>query len=184
MISIRRLFTVLAFLTLLPVAIRPALSEEVREVLVVNLPEVQQVRGSVSVDGPVPQTELVRLSEAIVAPVDPEETTALVSGGTVVAEGFVSVVLSLAGQVKAQFFQPGQVGAILIPDEQLTREAFDEAGQLLFPLRVEATAGAEGGAYFASEQPEFQLGFPRYRVYFYNTTDRPASVSLFAYLSN
>jgi hypothetical protein len=182
MMSTHRQLMVLAFLTLLAAASQPALAEEAREVLVVNLPEVQQVQGSVSVDGPVPQTELVRLSEAIVAPVDPKETTALVSGGTVVTEGFVSIVLSLAGQVKAQYFQQGKIGAILIPDEQLTRDAFDEAGQLLFPLRVEATAGSE--AYFASEQPSFQLGFPSYRVYFYNTTDRPASVTLFAYLAN
>ena len=37
---------------------------------------------------------------------------------------------------------------------------------------------------FAITQPVQNLGFPRYKIYFFNTTERPASVNLYAYLAN
>ena len=86
--------------------------------------------------------------------------------------------------IRAAFYQPGAVGAILIPDVEPAQTAFLQEGQLLFPLRVEAQAAAGGGVYFSSDQPLFRLGFDRYRIYFYNTTDRPATVVLFAYLGS
>lgn len=166
------------------VVVAPLVAEEAREVFVVNLPQVQQIEGGVRLTAPAPQTELVSLQEVIVSPVDPSDTTGLIAGGTLDTSGFVAVVLSLGGQVKADFFREGTIGAVLVPDERLVREAFDEAGRVLFPLRVEASASPGDGPYFASEHPSQQLGFPRYRVYFYNTTDRPASVTLWAYLAN
>ncbi len=158
--------------------------EDAERVEVVNLPEVQTVGGQVEVLGPISQTKLLRLAQEVVSPVGPDETTNLVLAGTLQSAGFGTAVLSLTGQVRAAFYQPGQVGAILVPDVQPVLTAFLEEGQLLFPLRVEAAARAEGGVYFSSDQPLFRLGFDRYRVYFYNTTDRPATVTLFAYLGN
>lgn len=174
---IRRFVGCLVAAALLPVA---APAQE--EVMVTNLPEVQQVTGTVSVEAPLPQTKIVRLGGAIVAPVGPDDTTALVSGGTLESSGFRSVVLSIAGQVRADRFSEGRVGALLIPEEEIVLRAFAESGEVLFPLRVEAAANAQT-AYFGSAEAPYTLGFPRYRVYFYNTTDRPASVKLFAYLN-
>lgn len=160
-------------------------AQEAEPVEVVNLPEVQAIAGRVEVEGPIVQTRLVSLSEAIVPPVQPADTTALVSVGTLDAYGFSEVVLSLAGEVKADFFSAGAVGALLVPDQPLPSKALAEAGQLLFPLRVEAAADpSELGSYFSSQSLPIRLGFPRYRVYLFNTTDRAAAVTLYAYLGN
>lgn len=176
------LFAIAMLLLYLPSA--GARAEEIRDVFVVNLPETQEVTGSVSVDGPIPQTKLLRIDELVVSPVNLDDTTALVPGGTLVSAGFVSVVLSLAGQIKADRFSPGEVGAILVPDEDPIVTAFEEDGQILLALQVAAPASGGRGSYFSSEQVASRLAFPRYRVYFYNSTDRPASVTLFAYLAN
>lgn len=164
---------------------RPGTAQEEPELVeVVNLPEVQSVDGTVTVQGPISQTRLASMEVEVVSPVEPTATTDLVLVGTLETSGFKTVVLSLAGQVRAAYHRAGRVGAVLVPDVEIARTAFLEHGQLLFPLRVDASAEAEGGDYFASDQPEFPLGFDRYRVYFFNTTDRPASVTLFAYLGN
>ena len=158
--------------------------QEPELVEVVNLPEVQSVDGTVSVQGPISQTRLASLEVEVVSPVEPTATSDLVLVGTLETSGFKTVVLSLAGQVRAAYYRAGRIGAVLVPDVEIARTAFLERGQLLFPLRVDASAEAGSGDYFASDQPEFPLGFDRYRVYFFNTTDRPASVTLFAYLGN
>jgi hypothetical protein len=157
---------------------------KVERVEVVNLPKVQTVEGQVEVSEPIPQTALRKISQDVVSPVGPGETTAMVLAGTLESAGFGTAVLSLAGSVQAARYRSGEIGAILVPDVELARTAFLEEGELLFPLRVEAGASAQGAVYFSSDQPEFRLGFDRYRVYFYNTTDRPATVTLFAYLGN
>lgn len=162
----------------------PGTAQEPERVEVVNLPEVQRVDGTVTVRGPIRQTELASMEAEVVSPVEPTATTDLVLVGTLETSGFRTVVLSLAGQVRAAFHRPGSVGAVLVPDVEIARTAFLEHGQLLFPLRVEAAAEAGRGDYFGSDQPEFPIGFDRYRVYFFNTTDQPASVKLFAYLGN
>ncbi len=163
----------------------PGAADEPPELVeVVNLPEIQTVDGTITVQGPISQTRLDNLGAEVVSPVAPTATTDLVLAGTLNTAGFKTVVLSLAGHVKAAFYRPGQVGAVLVPDVEIARTAFQEEGQLLFPLHVDASADAEGGVYFASDQPMFPLGFDQYLVYFFNTTDRPASVMLFAYLGN
>ncbi|MFQ5526157.1 MAG: hypothetical protein ACE5GX_07830 [Thermoanaerobaculia bacterium] len=178
----RRTPAIIMALAALPTAIS---GQEAELVEVVNLPEVQTIAGTVEVEGPVVQTRLVSLSEAIVPPVQPAETTALVDLGTLDVFGFSEVVLSLAGEVKSDFFAAGVVGALLVPDQPLASKAFAEARQLLFPLRLEAAADAnEIGPYFSSQSPPIRVGFPRYRVYLFNTTDRAAAVTLYAYLGN
>ena len=172
--------TIVLAILAFPVAVG---GQEAELVEVVNLPEIQTIVGTVEVEGPIVQTRLVSLSEAIVPPVPPEETTALVALGTLDVSGFSEVVLSLAGEVKSDFFAAGTVGALLVPDQPLASKAFDETGQLLFPLRLEATADVnEIGPYFSSRSPPIRVGFPRYRVYLFNTTDRAAEATLYAYL--
>ena len=36
----------------------------------------------------------------------------------------------------------------------------------------------------ASSKPKLTIGFPRYRIYYYNTTERPVGVDLYVYLTN
>lgn len=155
--------------------------ETMQQVLVTNFPEVYRVHGDVGIRGPVRLAERVSFPETLVSPVQPTTTTRLIDGGILEGQGFSSVVLSLAVEAKGELARPGKVGAILVPEEDLTVRAFREDGRVLFPLEVEA-ALEPGESYFASNQPVYTLGFARYRIYYYNTTDKSVSVTLFGYL--
>lgn len=156
--------------------------EAQEDVFVVNLPDVQGITGDVSIKKPIPHTTMVRLDERIVAPVERSETGALVSGGVVDASGFRGAVLSLVGLVQGKLTTEGSVGAVLLPEEEPILQAFDEAG--VINLGLDVTVGVRPGeSYFGDSKAE-QLAFQRYRVYYYNTTDRAVSVRLYAYLSN
>jgi hypothetical protein len=160
-----------------------AVSQSMQEVVVRNFPQVQQVEGRVSVDGPVPLSSVARRDGIIVAPVSPRDTTRLIDAGTIETAGFGHVTLSLIGTTKGEVGRSGSVGAILIPDEDRVRQAFDESGETLFALTVEAAGVSSASAHFASSQPRFQIGFPRYRVFLFNTSDKAADVDLVAYLT-
>lgn len=158
----------------------PAAAQE--DVYVVNFPPVQSVEGEVSIAEPVPGTRMLRYDDRIVAPVERAETTALVPGGVIDVDGFSEAVLSLAGFVQGQQRLEGSVGAILIPEEDSILQVFNEAGLIQLPLEVTASVTASD-SYFAGSE-SVRLAFPRYQIYFYNSSDRAVSVQLFAYLSN
>jgi len=161
-----------------------AATQEIQRVFVTNFPDVQWIKGVVSVDGPVRHAMLVSLKEIHVPPVDPKETGRLIDGGVVSTDGFTSVVLSLSGQTQGKVLRSGAVGAILIPEEENITIAFEADGQIQFPLEVNAALASLPFRSFASQQARFTVGFPRYRVRLYNTTEKTATVSLFAYLTN
>jgi len=165
---------------LLPAASGP---EEPQPVVVVNFPETQRVAGAVAVEGVVHQAALASLREIEVPPVAPGDVRRLVSAGVIPTDGFGAVVLSLAGQPKGTIRQQGQVGAILVPDEEGITRAFEEKGQMQFPMEVKAEVPLSS-AYFSSGQPRLTVAFPRYRVLLYNTTDRVVTADLYAYLTN
>src|SRR2546422_2534876 len=150
--------------------------EDVQRVFITTFPHTQQVAGTVAIDGVVRHATLQRLKDLVVAPVGPKETTRLVPAGTLTTDGFTSVVLSLNGQTKGRAVRAGSVGALLIPDEETVIRAFEDEGL--------AASVSEASLYFASEPQRFTVGFPRYRVLLYNTTDKTANVSLHAYLTN
>src|SRR5262245_9093887 len=158
-------------------------TEELSRVFVVNFPEVQKIEGSVAVTGPVRLSQLVKFEDVVVPPVARTETTRLVEAGTLETDGFANVVLSLHGVVKGHVAREGAVGALLIPDETTIQEAFDEQGMMHFFLET-AAGVTHRTPYFASTQPRFTVGFAKYRVLMYNSTDKTVSASLFAYLTN
>jgi len=158
--------------------------EDVQRVFITNFPQTQQVAGTVAIDGVVRHAALQHLKDLLVAPVSPKETTRLVPAGTLTTDGFTSVVLSLNGQTKGRTMRAGSVGALLIPDEETVTRAFEEEGLFQFPMEIKALSVPGASLYFASEPQRFMVGFPRYRVLLYNTTDKTASVSLHAYLTN
>jgi len=157
--------------------------DRIQEVVVTNFPELQQVSGQVSVEGVIPHGSLAVLKDLEVPPVGREDVTRFVGAGTVTTDGFSGMVLSLTGQPKGTTLQEGRVGALLIPDVEPVTRAFEERGQLQFPFEVRAGVPA-GTAAFFSEQPRFVVGFPRYRVFLYNTTDKTVTATLYAYLTN
>lgn len=161
-----------------------AQSEESQRVVVTNFPELQQVAGTVSVEGPVRHASLLRIKDVLVPPVDPQETGRLIDAGILVTDGFTSAVLSLNGQAKGKLLRPGTVGAMLIPEEDTVTRAFEEEGLAQFPLEVTASLSSGTSRSFSSSPARHTVGFPRYRVLLHNTSDKTVTVNLFAYLTN
>jgi hypothetical protein len=161
-----------------------ALSQEVASVVITNWPKVWNVTGVVGIDGPVKQSKYCALRDVVIPPINPKDTVRLIQGGIVEADGFAGMVLGLQGQTKGEVYRSGTVGVILLPDEDAIVKVYEEKGQT--PFAVELTAGGVSGAspYFASSANRFQVGFPRYRTYFYNTSDKTVTVNLYAYLTN
>lgn len=153
------------------------------EVLVTNFPEVQEVAGSVAVAGPIPHSALIRRLDVIVPPVARSATTGLVEAGAVDAAGFTHAVLGLRGEVQGNLLREGTVGAVLVPDEEAVLRAFREEGRYEFPVEVRAEVRKQEHGGFSSGQESQVLGFPRYRVFLYNTSDRSVDADLYVYLT-
>ena len=116
----------------------------------------------------------------VVSPVDRSELQSLVDAGTIETEGFSDIVLNMAGMPSAANRKAGVVGAILIPDIPPFDEAFHKWG--ILPAVIELTADVKAGeTSFIAKQKRFDVGFPRYRILLYNTTDSNMTVAFFAY---
>ena len=172
------------FLIAVVLAAVDVVAAQVDRVEVTNFPQVQEISGSVSVPRPIPHTALVRHDEAIVPPVDPQETTALVEGGTLSVAGFPAVTLSLMGRMRSEGFTEGSVGVLLVPVESSVSEVFDLTGRAEFSLRLTAPVSPWDGTYFSAQAARLPVGFSGYRILYFNTSNHPATVRLFAYLTH
>ena len=161
-----------------------AVAQEVRSVLVTNFPKVFNINGSVTIEGPVKHAKFAALRDVTVSPVNPKDTVRLIQGGIVESDGFTAMVLGLQGQIKGEVFRPGTVGVFLLPDEESIVHAFEEKGLMQFAAEVNAAGVTAASPYFASTANRVPIGFPRYRTYFYNTSDKTVTVNLYAYLTN
>ncbi|HUF77541.1 MAG TPA: hypothetical protein VMR44_01355 [Thermoanaerobaculia bacterium] len=153
-------------------------------VIVTNFPELQRVAGSVTVPEPIPHSALVRRLDVIVPAVDRAATTQLVEAGAIDAAGFTHAVLGLRGEVQGNLLRDGVAGAVLVPDEEPVVRALLEEGRYELSLEVEAAVLRAERGLFASGQSRQVLGFPRYRVFLYNTSDRSVEADLYVYLTN
>ena len=160
------------------------IAQEVRSVVVTNFPKVFNISGTVTVDGPVKQAKLAAVRDVVVPPVNPKESVRLIQGGLVESDGFSAMVLGLQGQIKGEVYKAGTVGVFLLPDEDSIVKVFEEKGLMQFATEVTAPGVSAASPYFASTANRVQIGFPRYRTYFYNTSDKTVTVNLFAYLTN
>jgi hypothetical protein len=124
------------------------------------------------------------MREVTVPPVSPKDTARLVQGGVLPADGFTAMVLGLQGQIKGEVYRPGAVGVFLLPDEEPIVKVFEEKGLMQFATELTAQGVSAASPYFASPANRVQVGFPRYRTYFYNTSDKTVTVNLYAYLTN
>ncbi len=154
-----------------------------RIVEVSNLPEVVQIEGKVSVVGTIDHGDFSRRLSLIVPPVGRHEVNDLVVAEALETEGFSHVGLSLQGEVRGTVLRAGAVGAVLVPDEEPVLKAMREYGALQFPLEVTTTLAQGHDAVFSAQQ-HLALGFPRYRIYLYNSTDRTLDVNLYLYLTH
>jgi hypothetical protein len=157
--------------------------DEIQRVFVTNFPRVQPVSGTVSIDGTIRHGVSRYYKELVVPPVNPSEVSRLIPGGTLEVDGFTSVVLALNGQSKGKTLKSGVVGAILLPDEDSVLRVFEEEGKAQFPIEIRTAAFSSSSPYSSSDSQRFLLGFPRYRIWLYNTTDSTVSTNLFAYLT-
>jgi hypothetical protein len=53
-----------------------------------------------------------------------------------------------------------------------------------FSTEINAPGVSGAAPYFASNNSRAPIAFPRYRTYFYNTSDKTVTVNLYAYLTN
>lgn len=160
------------------------LGSDVERIYIANWPKVQEVQGSVSVTGVTAHGQLVRRESVIVPPVRRSDTTALISGGVIETEGFTEAVLSLQGEFKDSLFGPGNIGVVLVPDEDPIVRAMMDGKRIEFPLEVAAQVATGDSPFFNSAQARVPLAFARYRVYFYNSSNKGAEVNLYVYLAN
>ena len=149
---------------------------------VVNLPEVQKVDGDVKVTSPTPHSSLVEWSQRIVSPGTRAAPGDYVLVGSLDAAGFTNVVLSVHGRLGDRTFRAGEVGVVLLPDQEGIVEAFEDEAQWLFAVESIAAVSSQPSVHFSSPQTWSVLGFPRYRVYAYNTSDRSVELDIYAYL--
>ncbi len=102
----------------------------------------------------------------------------LIDAGTLETVGFAYLTLNLAGEVKGE--GKGEVGAILVPDLPPYDTAFQQLG--LVPISLEISAAVTGASpYLMAKQKKVEVGFPRYRVLFYNTSQTTVTVAFFAH---
>jgi len=161
-----------------------SIAQEIQNVVVTNFPKVFNVSGTVSVDGPIRHSKFAALRDVVVSPVNPKDTVRLIQGGIVESDGFTGMVLGLQGQIKGEVFRSGTVGVFMLPDEESIVHAFEEKGVMQFATEVKAAGVSAASPYFASNASQVEVGFPRYRTYFYNTSDKTVTVNLYAYLTH
>ena len=83
-------------------------------VMVLNFPTTQHVEGELRLDDTIPHSKMVVFDPVNVTTVRKNETTRLVPGGTLETEGFTSVVLSLAGEIKGTVPETSALGVLLV----------------------------------------------------------------------
>jgi hypothetical protein len=160
----------------------PRSDSDYAEVTVRNFPAVQAVSGTVAVSNLPPATAFVRREGIVVPPFSRSELYDAVQAEALDAGGFSRMVLSLQGEIRDAQPRPGVVAAVLVPDEEPILMALRDARKVEFPVEVAAPLDTAGTLYFASEPVEASVAFPRYRIYFYNTTGKGAGVNLYVHL--
>src|SRR5215471_4356684 len=124
---------------------------------------------------------LAAVRHVSVPPVPRSQTHQLVDGGVFDCDGYKSVVLNLAGEIKDQVPKPGKIGAILVPEAEPFVQAFQQLGLLPVTIEIDVTLKSGGGGYYMAEPKRADIGFPHYRVLFYNETGATVTANFFAY---
>lgn len=156
-------------------------AEPPQEVFIANFPDQQEVRGTVSVDGVIPHSRMVRFEDNVVTPVSRSEYTNLREIGELDAAGFSDAVLSLVGEVKGSGAAGGKIGLVLLPDEEPIFRAFRDQGQMLLPLELDAEFEPGSSGVFADTKT-LEVRFPRYRLFLYNESSSSVTANAYVYL--
>jgi hypothetical protein len=157
--------------------------QELTRTVVVNLKDPHPVEGEVSIDSPIPHSDTASVIDVVVAPASRDQTGLWTDVGSLDTTGFTSVVLSLHGQFRGSTSGSGAVALVLVPDAENVIRALDE-GEVHLELEVTADPARPGALYFSGTSDALPVGFSGYRMFLYNTTERSASVDVYAYLTN
>jgi hypothetical protein len=109
------------------------------------------------------------------------QTTQLIDAGVFDCDGYKSLVLNLAGEIKDAVPKAGKIGAILVPDVDPFTRAFQQLGLLPVTIEIDVTLKPGAGGYYMAEPKRADVGFPRYHVLFYNESGAAVTASFFAY---
>lgn len=170
-----------AVLVLLSGGTTDALPQTETPVHVTNFPDIQRITGTVRVEGVDSFGSLVTLDSTNVSPVPRSATTRLIDAGTIETDGYSHVVLSLYGEVRGELTRPGTLGAILVPDTETAERLLKTKSVFLFPVELAAALTPDGRSVFQSSQLRVVVAFPRYRVLFWNSSDKTVIATLSAY---
>jgi hypothetical protein len=172
-------------ITLLALAARPAAAGEgPQDVVVVNFPETQAVTGKVRVEGKLETARFVSFESVTVPPSMPDNPARMISLGVIDATGFRSLVASVTGSFAARPEAAKTLGLLLVPDEEPFVQALLDKGKALLSQRVDAKLAAEGAPFFSASAEPFDLAFPRYRAFLFNTWDRSVEANVYLYLTD
>lgn len=157
--------------------------QELNRTFVVNLKDPHPIEGTVAVGTPIPHSETQSFFEVVVAPAPRDEPPLWTEAGILETDGFTQLVLSLHGQFRGNPSGVGDVGLVLIPEDENVLRALGE-GEVHLALDAVAEGIPDGRQYFSGSRAGLAIAFPRYRVFLFNTTDRSAAVNIFAYLTH
>ena len=161
-----------------------AVASQSTDVHVDNFPETQQIKGSVSIEGPLIHSKFVK-KEGLLVPISRRgESSEMLHGGIVDAEGFTSIAISLQGEIKSSSFTSGSIGVVLVPDEEPVLRTLREAKRIQFPIECSAQIKSGDTSFFSADQTYTRVTFPRYRLYLYNTLNKSADANVYILLSN
>ena len=156
--------------------------QEITRTVVVNLESPHPISGDVSISNPIPHSRLARMLDVVAAPASRDEPGLWSEVGVVDTSGFSTAVLSLHGQLRGSTVGGGEVVLVLVPEEENVLRALAE-GEPHLTLDASAEPLPGDALYFSGSSERLALGFPSYRVFVYNTTERSASVDVYVYLA-
>jgi len=162
----------------------PAEPSSPADVHVNNFPDIQQVKGSVSVDGAIRHSQSVQKEGLLVPPSRRTEIAEMIDAGVVETDGYTSLTISLQGEFRSPAFASGTVGVLLLPAEKPFFRALRESKIIQFALESAAKVIGGSSSVFSAEQVQRPIAFPRYKMYLYNTSDKTVEANVYLYLTN
>jgi hypothetical protein len=151
------------------------------DVQVNNFPATQQIKGSVSLEG---TTKFIAKESMVVPPSQRAEVTEMVDAGTIVMDGYSSLVISLQGEMRSNVFSSGTIGVLLVPYERSILRILRDVKRTIYPIESTANTKSGDSIYFESEQAQHRIAFSQYKIYLYNTTNKQAEANVYFFLSN
>lgn len=158
-------------------------AEPPQHVQITNFPELQKVQGTVKVAGAISHTQMVRLENKVVSPVNRSDYTSMREIATLNFTGFSAATLSLVGELKGTSISDSRIGVLLLPDESRILRTFRETGDMLLSIELYAEVSAGSAEAFAVTATH-DVAFPRYRAFLYNEGSTSAELDVYAYMSH